>query len=301
MKLATKLGGMELEHPIMNAGGTCKTLEDVLKFVRSSVSAVVVGSITLDPRPGNDGTVYYIGPGWSLNSLGMPNKGRDYYVRQLKTMVAAAHNAEKVFILNTAGFTVQDYAALTQIAVEAGVDCVELNFGCPNVKDKGVLHRIASFDPSFMKAVLTAVFDVAGSVGVSVKLSPYSDPLFLVSVAQLLSEFDLCYVATSNTFPNAFALNPNGKSEITPGLAGLSGAALKPIALGQVLQFRQKLPARIAVVGVGGVETGRDVLDYLTVGATAVQASTKFWNANENPGVYGDILSSYTELFPEEG
>lgn len=299
MHLATTLAGIELEHPLLNAAGTCKTLEDVEKFARSAVSGIVLGSITVEGRLGNEGNVFWPGSVYSLNSLGMPNRGLEWYKEQLPAMVAAAHEAGKPLIVSVAGFNVKEYAKLAYEVSLLGVDHVELNLGCPNVWDDGRQKRIASFDAAFIGELLAEVNRWIGAVGV--KLSPYSDPALLEEVAKVLASHDVSYVAASNTFPNAIVLNEDGKSVIDVGLAGMSGVAMKPVGLGQVKQLRQLLPDSVQLVGVGGITKGRDVWDYLQVGASAVQAATVYWNSNENPGVFGDILSDYVDQFPEEG
>ncbi len=302
MHLATTLAGVELEHPLMNAAGTCKTLEDVEKLARSSISAIVVGSITLASRMGNEGNVFWPGPIYSQNSLGMPNRGRDYYQDTLPRMVEVAHGAGKALILNVAGFSHIEYGELAALAHEAGVDIIELNLGCPNVWDDGQQKKIASFDPFGIAAIMAEVErKVPDDRPVGVKLSPYSDPGMLAEVADTIKDLPIRYVATCNTFPNSLVLDENGKSVIDVGLAGLSGPAMKPVGLGQVKQLRQLLPDSVELVGVGGITKGRDVWEYQQVGASAVQVATAYWNSNENPGVFGDILSDYIDQFPEEG
>ena len=298
MHLGTSLAGIELEHPLMNAAGTCKTSEDVRKFAQSAVSAVMLGSITLEERPGNRGDVYWPGPAYSLNSLGMPNRGLEWYRQQLPTMAATAAEMDKPLFVSVAGFSVDEYAKLAYEVLLAGADHVELNLGCPNVWEQGHQKRIACFDLELLEGLLVQVSRWIGTF--SVKLSPYSDPALLEEVARLIAGHDVGYVATANTFPNALVLSEAGKPVIDVGLAGMSGAAMKPVGLGQVKQLRRLLPDSIQIVGVGGVMNGRDMWEYLHVGATAVQSATAYWNANENPGVFGDILSSYIDQLTEE-
>ncbi len=295
--MTVKLAGLELEHPLMNAAGTCKTLEDVEKFARSAVSAIVVGSITVDARTGNEGNVYWKGDGYSLNSLGLPNRGLGYYEKRAGWMVQTAHQAGKPLIASVAGFDDKQYALLCDRAVALGFDAVELNLGCPNVWVDGEQKKIASFDRPAISYILDAVYRLLGEdIPVGVKLSPFSDPTLLESVAKTFWSYPVGYVAACNTFPNSMQLDQTGTPVISVGLAGLSGAAMKPISIGQVTQLKRNLPSDIQMVGVGGVMNGQDITDYLNAGATAVQAATAYWNAGENPGVYGDILSTYEEV-----
>jgi dihydroorotate dehydrogenase (fumarate) len=156
------------------------------------------------------------------------------------------------------------------------VSATTLNFGCPNDLHGG---RIMSFDLSGILDIMNALY---GLKPIWIKFSPYSDPLQLKEVAQILNERGkgkVRAVVACNTFPNAFVsrdvITPNG------GLAGLSGPAMKPIALGQVVQWRKHLIPEIDVIGVGGIMTGNDVVDFLDAGAAATQVcSLAFWSGN---------------------
>jgi len=295
MSLATTVAGIKLEHPLMNAGGTCKTFEHAKLFARSAVSAIVVGPVTPQERDGNSGNVYWQGEFYSLNSLGMPNPGEynffSYHWPRIREVALMGH---KPVILQIAGFNAQDYVDVARQAQRQGVEHIELNFGCPNVWDDGTQHGIISFDPETIVLIVKMVREVfSGTIGI--KLSPYSDPELLKRVAEAINSLgsDVGYVACSNTFPNAFALDPdtgNAVISVGGGLAGLSGKAMKPIAMGQVKQF-QALLEHADIIGVGGITNWKDVMDFYVAGAVAVQASTAYWNKNEDPGVYSDILA----------
>lgn len=219
------LCGVALEHPIMNAAGTCKTREDVDAFARSAVSAIVLGSITLEPRSGNSGNVYWSTRTYSMNALGLPNRGLDYYARHLPGMVDAAHRAGKPLIVSVAGFSTAEYRDIATAVARTGVDLIELNLACPNVWDGGEQKRIACFDPGQTAAICTAVGDAllagsgtaaapeaeagagagagagveagagvaagAGREGVTrfgVKISPFSDPAGLAELAGVIGD-----------------------------------------------------------------------------------------------------------------
>lgn len=308
MKLERTLAGLPLEHPIMIAAGMAKTLEDVRRLANSAVSAIVVGSFTYEPRPGNDGTTLHLDPAgrFSLNSLGLPNGGLPYLTAHLLEMVATAHRAGKLLIVSVAGFNPDEYAALAKAAFSDGADMVELNLGCPNVWGAdGSQKRIASFNPTIVDAVLwrveSAIEAMASAISrtstpLAVKVSPFSDPFMLGEVARKIALRPSVRVLTAiNTFPNGFASDERGRQAITPagGLGGVAGAALKPIGLGQVVQWRALLPARIQIIGVGGISSGQDVVDYLRAGADAVQIATAYLHERER--VFTRILE---ELIP---
>jgi dihydroorotate dehydrogenase (fumarate) len=308
MTALAALAGIDLEHPVMNAAGTCKSLADVEAFARSAVAAIVVGSITVRARPGNAGNVYWPGPSYSVNALGLPNRGLDYYGEALPRMVEMAHGAGKPIVVSVAGFDVAEYRRLVDVVAPTGVDLIEVNLACPNVWDGGAQKRIACFDPGQTAAICAAVGDAlqtgAGSgVPYGVKISPFSDPAALADLAALLGAAAVGprFVTAVNTFPNALVVDAEHRPVIDVELAGLSGPALKPVGLGQVRQLRRLLPDTVDIVGAGGVGEGRDVAEYLRAGAVAVQAATAFWNRGEDPSVFGSILSGWADLDVEDG
>lgn len=294
--------GRELEHPIMNAAGTCKTLEDVKKLARSSVSAIMVGSITKEPRDGNPGNVWEHCGGYSLNSLGLPNRGFDYYKQTIPEMKRIASDAGKLLFVSVAGFSPEEYAEGSLIAMEMGADFAEENLGCPNVWGDNGQKPIASFSPSLSDRIISMVSKDIGQFGV--KLSPYSNPTELANMAEMLNGWCrvVRFVTTSNTFPNAFDCHADGKQLIAvgKGLAGYAGPGMKPIALGQLVQFRDLLDKGIEMIGAGGVANGQDVVDYERCGAKLVQVGSEFARSHD-PNVFGGMLQEYVDLtFPVE-
>jgi dihydroorotate dehydrogenase (fumarate) len=264
--------GIEIEPGVMNAAYSgAKSPEDIEALARTRIGAIVVGSITPEPRDGNPEPRLFIGDGYALNSFGMPNGGIDYYREELPGMIRTAHDADKKLILSVAGFSLNDYTELARFAGEVQPDILELNLGCPNVGGK----PIASFDLEYMSKIIRTAHEHA-DIPLTVKLSPYSNPATLTEVARLIGDSGLVSgVVTSNSFPNSLMFHEDG----SPVLAaenggGMTGEALRPIALGQVAAFRRALPEEIAVIGAGGIETKAHVDLFRRAGANAVQAAT---------------------------
>ncbi|WP_210493376.1 dihydroorotate dehydrogenase [Patulibacter sp. SYSU D01012] len=285
------LAGVALEHPLLNAAGTARTLDEVARLARSAVAAVTVGSYTLGERAGNGGEVYASREGYAVNALGMPNRGAAQLREELPRMAELAHAGGKPLVVSVAGFAPGEYGELAGLAAAGGADLVELNLGCPNVWDDGAQKRIASFDPALVAASVAAAADA--SVPVGVKLSPLADPVLLAEVAAAVGASTARFVVSCNTFPNGLALRPDGRPALDVRFGGVSGGAMKPIVLGQVAQLRAALPHAVDVVGVGGVRRGSDVHDLLQVGATAVGLATAFWDRGEDPAVFGDLLADW--------
>ena len=296
-ELAVDLAGISLEHPLMNAAGTDKTLKDVRRIAPSPTSAVMVGSFTFKARSGNEGNIYWSSSSFSLNSLGLPNPGAEYYRKHLSEMAAIVHAQGKKLFASIAGFTRLEYEILTELASGEGADAVELNLACPNVWDGGGQKGILCFYPEEVAELLDFVGRRLSGFPVSVKLSPFSDPFQLQKVAAVISKSELVKMVTAvNCFPNTLALDGSGNPRTNPGggLAGLGGPAMKPIGLGQVKQLRDALPEHIPIIGVGGIKHGGDIIDYQRVGAAAVQINTAL--VDEGVGVFGRILGEYAEV-----
>lgn len=287
------LDGINPYFPVGNAAGWCKSVEEVERLSRSAAEVIVVGSITMGERQGNPGNT------WNnecLNSLGLPNPGIEKIVAMAPKMIEIAHKAHKKIILSIAGFSVHDYIDLSARA--KGFDGIEINVGCPNVADEGIRKPIFSFDLRNLTNVVDGVLSCASeNQFVTVKVSPMSNPMQILETADTLVEAQIDGVVTQNAFPNALLYNGDGTPQIqTPdgtGWAGLSGSAVKAMALGQVNQWRKALNSlgakNIPVWGVGGVESARDVRDMLRAGASVVQVGTAYFR--NGPKVFSEIAS----------
>jgi dihydroorotate dehydrogenase (fumarate) len=308
------LCGMQLEHPVMNAGGTAKSLEELRALFNSAASARVIGSQTgVKATTGNPQPNEFLDPAgvYMLNSKGLPDLGVGYYARDdisqaLFDLTTDTVGAPVILSLAPKGGHA-DMDALLKLAHIWSVNALELNLSCPNVWDaSGNQQQLACFNPLAVRESVSALADFLRQYQtddwpVGLKVSPYSDPVQLKQIAQVIIDLSRqpgmprLYVVTSNTFPNALALRPDGQSEISVRYGGMSGPALKPIALGQVSQWAEALhPMNIPVVGVGGISSGQDVADYLAAGAVAVQVGTHFWNRGAR--VFEEIVAEWVAL-----
>jgi dihydroorotate dehydrogenase (fumarate) len=295
-----ELAGIQLEHPIIPAAGWCKDQKHVEELARSTAAAVMLGSFTVLDRMGNSGDVYHSVPNLcSINSLGIPNRGKEFMQVNLALFAEIARLCDKPLFASVAGFSPEDYAELTVVVDDSGVALEEINLSCPNIWNGAIQKPVICYDPQATANVLDALDSVAkySKLVFSAKLSPIPDRVLLSEIAAILASYAWIKVVTAiNTYPNAFLFNGKGKAAITPagGLAGLSGPALKPIALGMVMQLVDFLPKRIAVMAAGGVQSGQDVVDYQNAGAVVIQVGTALFN--EQPKVFDRILTEYIDL-----
>lgn len=307
-----KLFGITLEHPLMLAAGTSKTLENVRQVLGSAAAAVTVGSITKNPRDGNKGDVYYYNEkrGISLNAIGMSNLGIDVYEELIPRMIELGEASGKQIITNVAGFSPREFGELTRRVWQAGSNIVELNFGCPNIWEDGTQKRIFSFDPDILKETLRIVKEEGGNeVNIIAKLSPFTDPMLLKEIADVIIDSGIVdAIGTMNTLPNSLIFNTKGKSKITFGerknniLAGGAGPSINAFAAGQIRQFRDRFResgTELPIFGFGGVDDAETYHNLLEAGADVVGVNTAF--QENGPKIIGEILAEYAEYSEEEG
>lgn len=292
------------DFPVGPAAGHCKSLAEVQNLARSAAAFITVGSITALERAGNPGQTFAKNEAGALNSLGMPNPGIDKIKEVGAEMVRVAHEAGKPIIMSIAGFAPMEFARMAHVAHDLGFDGAEVNLGCPNVADAGTRKPIACCNYELSWQILNATLievrtPVRCGFFISVKVSPM-DPERLHEIAGAISHFgnQIGAVVTMNTVPNCLDFNSHGIPVInTPdktGYAGGSGRQVFQQALGQVKQWRAQLPETIAVWGVGGVETGRDVLKMQWAGASVVQIGTAYFTSD--PSIFSDVAEEFLTL-----
>ncbi len=286
------------DFPVGTAAGWCKSIVEVAHLAWSAASFIVVGSITLKQRDGNPGNTFNGDPLFALNSLGLPNPGIEKLEEIGPEMVRIAHAAEKSIIVSVAGFEPEEFGELAQRVQPMGFDGVEMNLGCPNVADGGKRKPIFSYRPKLVTDCLESVFTSIGAHKpgwfVSVKVSPM-DPDRLDEIANVLVNFPIDAVVTQNAVPNCLDYYSDGRLVIdTPdkkGYAGGSGKQILQQALGQVNQWRDRLPDTVEVWGVGAVDAGKDVRKMLWAGASIVQVGTAYFIGGAK--VFGNIATQF--------
>jgi dihydroorotate dehydrogenase (NAD+) catalytic subunit len=265
--------GLELEHPIVNGSGTFDAIAARRVFGDALIesfpfSAFVSKTITLEPRAGNPPPRLFETPAGMINSIGLPNKGLQGYLEQDLPELAAL---PVPLITNIMGSTAGEIAALLEAVDERDeIAAIELNVSCPNVRtglDIGA-------DPGELAAVLDAVRDRT-SKPLIVKLTPNTADVALVAEAAEASGADA--VSLINTL-RAFApaVGPDaipGEAWLGGGTGGLSGPAIRAVALAQVAAVARRVT--IPVVGMGGVQSGAHAAQMLGAGATLVAVGTE--------------------------
>jgi dihydroorotate dehydrogenase (NAD+) catalytic subunit len=269
-RLTTSLCGIELRNPVIAASGTFgygvefATLVDL-----NALGGLVVKGISREPIAGNAPPRLWEAAAGMINSVGLQNIGVRAFIAEKLPELRRFRTA--VFV-NVFGYAVEDYAEVVCALEDAeGIAGYELNVSCPNTKRGGIQF---SSDPALLAEVVGAVRRVARRP-VIVKLSP--NVARIEPLAQAAEQAGADAVSLVNTFV-ALAIDARTRRpRIGAGFGGLSGPAIKPIALRMVYQAAQAV--RIPVIGLGGIATGGDAAEFLIAGATAVEVGTaSFWD-----------------------
>ena len=264
--LSVQIGAARLRNPILTASGTFGYgLEFAHLVDLDRLGGIVVKGLSREPMEGAPPPRLCETAGGMLNAVGLQNIGvRAFIAEKLPVL----RKFDTAIVSNVFGSTVEDYAEVIRALEDAeGVVAYELNISCPNVKKGGMQFGV---DPSSTAEVVGAARKAAAKRPLWVKLSPLVADIGLIARAAEEAGADALTVA--NTYPG-MAVDPwTGKSLLGNQTGGLSGPSIKPMTLRLVWETRKAVKSPI--IGVGGIETVRDVLEYLAVGATAVQVGT---------------------------
>ena len=260
-RLAVEVAGIRMATPVMGASGTFgfgMEYEDFLDL--ADVGAVVSKGVTPKPRAGNGGVRIAETPAGMLNSIGLENPGIEAFCRDILPEAAKLPTS---FIVNISAGTAEEYGEMAQMLDVDGVDGIEVNISCPNVKEGGIVFGT---DP-VQAARVTQEIRKHTKKPVIVKLSP--NVTDISQMARAVEEAGADAVSLINTL-TGMAIDVEKRQPLLGNITGgLSGPAVKPIALRMVYQVAQAVS--IPVIGMGGIQTGEDVAAFLLVGASAVE------------------------------
>jgi dihydroorotate dehydrogenase (NAD+) catalytic subunit len=264
--LAVEAGPLRFRNPVLAASGTYGYGEHFTELVPpSALGGIVTKSVSPEPRKGNPPPRIAETPSGLLNSIGLENKGLDHFLR---VTLPALRTLDTAKIVSIVGRNVQDFVTCAEaISAAGGVDAFELNMSCPNVKEGGIEFSIA---PDLAERLVAAVRKTT-RLPVFAKLSPNVTDVKVVARAAVTGGAD--GLALINTL-RGVAVDWRRRKPVLGGITGgLSGPAVKPVALYMVWEVASALP-RTPVIGIGGAMTAEDVLEFLAVGARAVQVGT---------------------------
>jgi dihydroorotate dehydrogenase (NAD+) catalytic subunit len=290
--LRTRLGHIELPNPILTASGCAGSGRELAQFFDvSKIGAIVTKSVMLAPRAGRPTPRMAETPSGMLNSIGLQGPGIDAFLqRDLPWLLSRGARA----VVSIAGGTVEEYAELAgRLSDAAGVTAIEVNISCPNVEHRG---QVFACDPGAAAAVIEAVRGRARyDIPVFAKLSP--DVTDIVAIARACVSAGADGLSMINTLLG-MSIDPDTMRPVLAGLTGgLSGAAIRPIAVRCVWQVREAFPD-VPIIGMGGVRTGQDALELILAGAAMVSVGTTIFH---DPSACARILRELDDELARRG
>ena len=287
--LDVELGPLGLKNPVISASGCFGQGLEAASFVDPrALGALLIKTITLHPRAGNPPPRIVEVTGGILNSIGLPNKGIDRYLAD--TFPTLKGKADRL-IVNIAGERLDEWARIAEkIGDTEGIDALELNISCPNVEEGGLPF---ARDPEVVARIVRDVRD-GTSIPLIVKLAPEAESL--LSIATAAAENGAIAVSLINTI-RALAVDwRTRRPRLGYGFGGLSGPAVKPVALRLVHEVSKAVS--IPVIGIGGIASAEDALEFIVAGATAVQVGTASF---QDPLAIPRIVEELPELLKDAG
>jgi len=285
--ISTNLGGIKLNNPVCAASGTFGYGREYEPYVDiSKIGAVIVKGTTLEPRTGNPPPRIIETASGMLNAIGLENPGIKEF---LNTHLPYLRENNVTIIANIAGNTIDEYAALAEmIEGNDGVAGIELNISCPNVKQGGLQFGT---DPQMVYEVVKAVKDKT-TLPVMPKLSP--NVTDIVEIARASEAGGADALSMINTLMG-MAVDINTRKPFLANIfGGLSGPAIKPVALRMIYQVYREV--KLPILGGGGIVNYRDALEFLMVGATAISVGTGIFI---NPQITDEIVSNLLQYMQE--
>ena len=264
-KLNVSIGNLSMKNPVMTASGTFGYGLEYADFVPlEQIGGIIVKGTTLNPRQGNDYPRMAETPSGMLNCVGLQNKGVEYFCNNIYPQIK---DIDTNMIVNVSGSSPEDYAeCAARIDQLEGIPAIELNISCPNVKGGGMAFGVTCEGAaSVVRAVRQRYHRT-----LIVKLSP--NVTSITDIARAVEDEGADAVSLINTLMGMSIDIEKRKPRLSIGTGGLSGACVKPVALRMVWQVAKAV--NIPVVGLGGISSAEDAIEFFLAGATAIEIGT---------------------------
>lgn len=286
--LSVKFGNIEFKNPLIMASGTFGFGKEYAEIYDiEKLGGISSKGLTLEKRDGNKGMRVFETPSGMMNSVGLENPGVKGFI---ENELQFFKKLDTVRIANLGGGTLDDYIKGVELLNNQPIDMIELNISCPNVKAGGMAFGIKN---EVAREVVRAV-RAKTTLPLIVKLSPNAEDI--VGMAKVCEEEGADGISLVNTF-KAMAIDINKKKPVFENTyAGLSGPAIKPIALRMVHEVCKAV--NIPVMGMGGITTWQDAIEFIMAGATCIQVGTANFI---NPRIGLDIIEGIKKYMEEEG
>ena len=289
---STKIGSKRFSNPIFTASGCASSGQELSQFFPlTELGAVVTKSIMTKARSGRATPRMAETPSGMLNSIGLQGPGIDSFLEN--GIPWLIENNAKI-VVSIAGETVEEYGVLARrLRAVSGISAVEVNISCPNVENRG---QVFSCHPDTSTAVIESVRrNIGGELPIIAKLSP--DVTDIVAIAKAVIDAGVDGLALINTLLGMVIDTNSMKPKLAGKTGGLSGPAIRPVAVRAIYQVHQAFP-NIPIVGMGGVATGRDAFELVLAGASAVSIGTASFG---NPTAALQVKNELADLLTQKG
>lgn len=262
---AIKIGGITLKNPVMTASGTYGYGLEYSDFIDlSKLGGIVVKGTTLNPRQGNPYPRMAETPSGMLNAVGLQNKGVEYFCSEIYPSIK---DIDTHMIVNVSGSTIEDYMATAERIAELDkIPAIELNISCPNVKEGGMAFGVTCAGAAEVVRAVRKVYPKT----LIVKLSP--NVTDITEIARAVEAEGADSISMINTLLGMAIDVKSRKPILSTVTGGLSGPAVKPVALRMVWQTAKVVS--IPIIGMGGISSCEDAIEFLLAGASAIQVGT---------------------------
>lgn len=263
--LSVNIGKLHLKNPVLTASGTFGYGEEYADFVDlNRLGGFIVKGTTLNHREGNPYPRMVETPSGMLNAVGLQNKGVDYFINEIYPRIK---DIDSQVIVNVSGACIDDYVKVCEkLSPLDKIEAVEINISCPNVKQGGMAFGTTC---TGAESVTKAIREAYGKTMI-VKLSP--NVTDITEIARAVEAAGADAVSLTNTFLGMAINVETQRPYLSTITGGLSGACIRPIAVRMVWQVANAV--KIPVVGLGGIMNGRDAVEFMLAGATAIQVGT---------------------------
>jgi len=292
LDFSTKIGSKRFANPIFTASGCASSGQELSQFFPlSSLGAVVTKSIMTKPRTGRATPRMAETPSGMINSIGLQGPGIDIFLeRDIPWLI----EQQAKIIISIAGETVDEYGVLARrLRALSGISAVEVNISCPNVENRG---QVFACHPDTAVAVIESVRrNIGGELPIIAKLSP--DVTDIVEIASAVINAGVDGLSLINTLLGMVIDTNSMRPKLAGKTGGLSGPAIRPVAVRAIYQVHQAFP-NTPIVGMGGVATGRDAFELILAGASAVSVGTATFG---NPNAAMQIKEELSQLLTKNG
>lgn len=281
--------GLTIKNPVMTASGTFGYGLEYGDFIDlNRLGGVLVKGTTLHPRQGNPYPRMAETPSGMLNAVGLQNKGVDYFCEHIYPTISGYETA---MIVNVSGSQVEDYIETAEkINALEGIPAIELNISCPNVKEGGMAFGVTCAGAASVVRAVRAVYDKT----LIVKLSP--NVTDITEIARAVEAEGADSISMINTLLGMAIDAEKRRPVLSTITGGLSGPAVKPIALRMVWQTAQAV--KVPIIGMGGIASAKDAIEFLLAGASAVEVGTYNF---VDPSVTTQIVDGIEEYMRRHG